>query len=246
MEVQNDSLEELICKNQIPLSARQKRYLKLKRGLDFVISLLALAILSPLLLIIAVVIKLDSIHEKVIFRQERVGIGGKPFLFYKFRSMKSTAPSELSTTEFVDAENYITRVGRFLRRTSMDELPQLFNILLGQMSLIGPRPLVKSEDEMHFLRIYYGLYQVRPGLTGLAQVNGRDAMDNYSKVRWERTYVRNIGFQTDWAIFWRTVGNVLKSKDVVDGAAQKRLLLAGKAAYTREEYNADVGNYLSV
>lgn len=246
MEVQNDSLEELIRKNQISLSARQKRYLKLKRGLDFVISLLALAILSPLLLIIAVVIKLDSIHEKVIFRQERVGIGGKPFLFYKFRSMKSTAPSELSTTEFVDAENYITRVGRFLRRTSMDELPQLFNILLGQMSLIGPRPLVKSEDEMHFLRIYYGLYQVRPGLTGLAQVNGRDAMDNYSKVRWERTYVRNIGFQTDWAIFWRTVGNVLKSKDVVDGAAQKRLLLAGKAAYTREEYNADVGNYLSV
>lgn len=244
--MQNDSLEELIRKNQIPLSARQKRYLKLKRGLDFVISLLALAILSPLLLIIAVVIKLDSIHEKVIFRQERVGIGGKPFLFYKFRSMKSTAPSELSTTEFVDAENYITRVGRFLRRTSMDELPQLFNILLGQMSLIGPRPLVKSEDEMHFLRIYYGLYQVRPGLTGLAQVNGRDAMDNYSKVRWERTYVRNIGFQTDWAIFWRTVGNVLKSKDVVDGAAQKRLLLAGKAAYTREEYNADVGNYLSV
>lgn len=236
------SLEELIQKNQVVLTTGQKCYIGLKHLGEVLICGLALVFLFPLLVVIAAIIKKESPKEKVLFCQERVGRNGKTFRLYKFRSMRSDAPSELSTSEFVDAEKYITGIGRLMRKTSLDELPQLLNVVKGDMSLIGPRPLVKSEQEMHFLRSYYGVYQVRPGITGLAQVNGRDNMDDYTKARWDRAYVRNLSFGLDCAIFFKTIRDVIVRKNVVDNAEEK-LLHNYADGLTKEEYDATVREY---
>ena len=239
-DVSSGTLEELIRKNQVILTKRQKAYLKLNRVLDFCCSLIALVVLSPVLLIIAVSIKLETPGEKIIFKQERVGQNGKTFMLYKFRSMKKEAP-ELGTGEFLNAEQYITRVGKFLRKTSLDELPQLWSVICGDMSLVGERPLILREEEVHFLRNYYGIYQLKPGITGLAQINGRDNMGNYDKVRWDRTYVHNVSFLLDLKILWSTVMKVLKREGIVDEAPAKEALIQ-QAAYNRTEklYNDEV------
>ncbi len=232
-EMNSRAIQDLIRKNQVALTKKQKAYLKLKRVLDFVCSLFALIVLSPLFLVVAIIIKLDSPKESIIFKQERIGKNGKPFVLYKFRSMKQDAP-ELGTNEFMDAEQYITKVGKFIRKTSLDELPQLVNCVLGQMSLVGPRPLLKREDEVHYLRNYYGIYQLKPAITGLAQINGRDEMGIYEKVRWDRTYVCNVSFTLDCKILWQTVLKVLKREGVVDGSTQKKALL-GSDIYEQTE-----------
>lgn len=219
-DIASCTLEELAQENQIHFTGQQKVYLKIKRVLDFIASLVALILLSPVFLIIAVLIKLASPKETVIFKQKRIGQFGQPFWIYKFRSMKQGTP-ELGTHEFKNAEKYITTVGKFLRKTSLDELPQLFCCIVGTMSLSGPRPLIAREDEIHFLRSYYGIYQVKPGITGLAQINGRDQMEMYEKVRWDRTYVRNISFLLDVKILWKTVVQVLKSEGVEDNSSER-------------------------
>ena len=208
-------LENLIKKNQVVISKKQKRYIKIKQLLDFMISFIALIILSPILLIVSILIKLDSPHEKILFKQERIGQHGKVFTLYKFRSMKQGAP-ELSTSEFTNANQYITRIGRLLRKTSIDELPQLWCVLCGKMSIVGVRPLILGEDEVHFLREYYGIYQLKPGITGLAQINGRDTMEDYDKVWWDRKYVRNFSFLYDVKILWKTIMKVIKGTDIID------------------------------
>lgn len=229
------TLKDLIQANQVVLTKKQKMYLKIKRAIDFLIALLALVVLSPIFLIVGILIKIDSPKESIIFKQKRVGQDGRTFWLYKFRSMKQGTP-ELGTNEFVDAEQYITKIGKFIRKTSLDELPQLVCCVLGTMSLVGPRPLLEREEEMHFLRNYYGVYQVRPGITGLAQINGRDNMGNYDKVSWDRAYVRNISMGMDIKIFWQTVIKVLKRDGIVDDAAQKQMFVNEQVYWNENEF----------
>ncbi|MEG1075426.1 MAG: sugar transferase, partial [Ruthenibacterium sp.] len=167
-------MKSMIRAHTIVLSQKQMRYLKIKRMLDLFFSAFALIVLSPLMLLVAIGIKIESPHEPILFVQLRVGKDYKVFKLFKFRSMRSTAPKNAASGELENPEEYITGFGKLIRMTSIDELPQLINILRGDMSIIGPRPLVYTEREIRFLRRYYGLYQVRPGLSGMAQINGRD------------------------------------------------------------------------
>lgn len=212
-----ESLEEFIYAHRIPLSASQQGYLHFKRLTDVVLSALALLILLIPLIAIIFVQKISSPHEPAIFRQKRVGRCGKVFTMYKFRTMKTTAPKYAATKEFEDAEQYISRLGHILRSTSVDELPQLFNVLKGDMSLIGPRPLIPQEDEVHYLRAYYGIDQLRPGITGWAQVNGRDLLDDYDKVFYDREYLKHVSVGFDTKVFWWSVLKVMKRTDIREG-----------------------------
>lgn len=203
-------------KKQTLLRSGQKGYSCCKRLFDIVFSAVTLLILWPVLAVVALLIKLDSPHEGVIFKQTRIGRDGKPFNLYKFRTLRGDAPHEMSSTEIGNAEQYTTRIGSFLRRTSLDELPQMFNIFCGQMSIIGPRPLILHEEYIHERRQKYGVYSVKPGLTGLAQVNGRKDLDDDTKVWWDWVYVNDMCARTDQIIFWWTVWCVL------DEARRKR------------------------
>lgn len=202
-------IKEIILQHQLQLTKAQKRYVPCKRIADVCVAAMALVALSPLLLFVALFIKLESPTEPVIFVQPRVGMGYKTFKLYKFRSMKSTAPRNVATREFENVEQYITKFGAFIRKTSIDELPQLFNIVRGDMSMIGPRPLVWTEREVRFLRRWYGIYQIRPGISGLAQINGRDTVDNYEKVRYDRMYLQHISCKLDIKLFFQSIWVVL-------------------------------------
>ena len=187
-----------------------------KRLIDIVLSLLGIIILAIPMLIIAIVVKCDS-KGPAIFVQERMGKNCKPFKFYKFRSMRIDAPHDMATRE-IKSDSYITKVGAFLRKTSLDELPQMFCILKGDMSIIGPRPVVLTETELIDERKKTGAYAARPGLTGLAQVRMRDRLtDMKLKAEIDGEYVSKITFWKDFKIFWKTVIKVLKEDDVVEG-----------------------------
>ena len=187
-----------------------------KRLIDIVLSLLGIIILAIPMLIIAIVVKCDS-KGPAIFVQERMGRNCKPFKFYKFRSMRTDAPHDMATRE-IKSDSYITKVGAFLRKTSLDELPQMFCILKGDMSIIGPRPVVLTETELIEERKKTGAYSARPGLTGLAQVRMRDRLtDMKLKAEIDGEYVSKITFWKDFKIFWKTVVKVLKEDDVVEG-----------------------------
>lgn len=192
-----------------------------KRVIDIFGAGLTLIILAIPMLIIAIVVKCDS-KGPAIFKTERVGKDKKPFMFYKFRSMTTDAPKDC-VTRLLDSGKYITKVGAFLRKTSLDELPQLFCILKGDMSLIGPRPSGMSEDDLISERDKYNANSVKPGLTGLAQVNGRDALalDVPKKAWYDGEYVKNITFWGDVKIVLKTVKCVLFGKDVVEGQAHE-------------------------
>lgn len=179
-----------------------------KRILDIVFSALLLIFLAPVMLGIAVAVRIGS-PGGALFRQKRIGRGGRVFTCYKFRSMCRDAPCNRPTADFPDAGAYITSVGRFLRRTSLDELPQLWNVLRGDMSLIGPRPLICEETEMHRMRNSGGVYRVRPGITGLAQVSGRDLLNDREKARLDIRYCRNMSFRLDVGILGRTFLRVI-------------------------------------
>ena len=200
------------------LSRRQRLYIALKRVSDFLISLISLIILFIPFIIISLIQKISSPKEPVFFSQTRIGRGGEPFKVTKFRSMNSSAPHDCPTKEFTDGEHYISKWGRFLRRTSIDELPQLIQVLSGKMSLIGPRPLIPQEENVHRMREQAGVYQLRPGMTGWAQVNGRDFVEDEEKVRMDVEYMRNIGLKMDLKIFAMTIKNVLGKKDIKDEA----------------------------
>lgn len=198
-----------------------KFYCKVKRLLDIVISLVGLVVLSIPMGIIALAVYLDD-RGAVIFSQYRVGLHGKRFKLYKFRTMKCQTPKYLATSEMENPSQYITKLGRLLRRTSLDEIPQLFNVLKGDMSLIGPRPLISDEYEMHMIRTRLGIYNIRPGITGLAQVNGRDLMDANEKIHWDMKYIREFGFKTDLHILMTTIPRVLKKEGVIEGCEKDR------------------------
>lgn len=196
---------------------KQKHYLVVRSVIDRILAGIALVILSPLFLIVSIAQKISAPDEPIFFLQKRVGKNAHCFNIIKFRTMKSSAPKNVATGDLADPQIYISRLGRFLRDTSIDELPQLVNVVNGDMSLIGPRPLVYTEREIRFLRRWYGVYQVTPGITGWAQVNGRDTVDIYDKVYYDREYVQNVSLKFDLKVIWKSVLVVLGRKGVVDG-----------------------------
>ncbi len=192
----------------------------IKRFLDIVISLSALAVLSPVLLIVAVLIKLDS-PGPVLFAQKRFGKDRSFFRIYKFRSMRTDTPKDVPTDDLKGANSFITPLGNVLRKTSLDELPQLWNILKGDMSLIGPRPALWNQDDLMALRDRYGASTIRPGLSGWAQVNGRDALELDEKARLDGEYAKNVSFRFDVKCLWMTFVKVIRREDIVEGGAKK-------------------------
>ena len=200
-----------------------RKYAYIKRFFDIAVSLVALLVLLVPFLLVSLIIFIDN-PGPVFFRQYRVGLKGKRFRLYKFRSMKVHAPKYMSTNDLVDSENYITRVGRILRKLSIDELPQLLNVLLGDMSIVGPRPLISDEQDVHMLRMRYGVYNVRPGITGLAQINGRDTVDVVDKVRYDVKYLNSYGLILDLRIIFATVPRVFGGRGVVEGKNHSKSL----------------------
>ncbi len=205
--------ENPFAKTPYTLTASQQRYLKFKRLFDVCFACLGLALFLPFGLILALLIKLSS-PGPVLFRQSRIGLHRKVFTIYKFRSMRMDAPPAIATANFVDSKQYIPPIGSFLRRTSLDEVPQLLNVIKGDMSLIGYRPLIYNEREMDQRREQLGVYQLRPGLSGYAQINGRDKLGTKEKSCLDRQYLERCSLACDWKIFWHTVRYVLTRKDV--------------------------------
>ena len=187
-----------------------------KRALDVIFSLCGLFFLAPVFLILIAWIRLDS-PGPVFFKQKRVGKNKVHFNILKFRTMRTDAPHDMPTHLLTNPEAFITRSGRFLRKTSLDELPQIINILKGEMSIVGPRPALWNQYDLLEERDRYGANNVTPGLTGWAQVNGRDELEIDVKARLDGEYVRNLTFKMDATCFLMTIGNVLKQKGVVEG-----------------------------
>ena len=191
-----------------------------KRALDLLLSGLGLIVLSPLFLIISIAIKAED-PGPVFFRQKRVGIHKTYFNIVKFRSMRQDTPHDMPTHLLNDPQRWITRVGRFLRKTSLDELPQIAQIFTGKMSIIGPRPALWNQYDLIAQRDQYGANDITPGLTGWAQVNGRDELEIEEKARLDGEYAQNISFGMDMKIFWMTVKNVLRGSGVVEGGPKE-------------------------
>ena len=191
-------------------------YPYIKRGADVILSLLALICLSPVYLIVALAVKLSS-PGPVLFRQKRVGRGGRLFTIYKFRTMRTDTPRDTATHLLQDPSRYITRVGAFLRRSSLDELPQFFNVLKGDMSIVGPRPALYNQYDLIAAREAAGVNAVRPGITGLAQISGRDELPIPVKVRYDREYVENLSLNMDARCFFGTIISVLRAEGVREG-----------------------------
>lgn len=190
----------------VPAPKRAFRFVK--RTFDLLAAGIALLFLFLPMLVIALAIWIDDPRGGVFFVQERMGLHGRPFGCVKFRTMKSDAPHDLSTAELSDPRRYLTRVGPFLRRFSLDELPQFWNVLKGDMSLIGPRPLV-TREACNDLRLRLGVYAVRPGLSGLAQVRGRDDVYYRNKALMDAVYVKNASLFLDVRLIGKTVRCVL-------------------------------------
>lgn len=203
------------------LTKSQKRYRFLKMFFDFLAATGGILLLLPVFLLIAVAIKLDD-GGPVFFHQIRLGMHQKAFTMYKFRTMRVDTPPEVPTCELHDPERYITRVGHFLRRTSLDELPQLFNIVLGaKLSLIGPRPALRNEKELLRLREGTGVDELRPGISGWAQIHGRDELTIQEKARLDAEYARNFGLGIDIRCFFGTFAAVLLQRGVAEGGKRR-------------------------
>lgn len=191
-------------------------YQVIKRLIDFILSLLGLIILSPVFLVLIVAIKLDS-PGPVLFKQKRVGIHKTHFQILKFRTMRTDTPKDMPTHLLKDPEQYITKTGKFLRKTSLDELPQILNILKGDMAIVGPRPALWNQYDLIAERDKYGANDIRPGLTGWAQINGRDELEIPVKARLDGEYVKKMGPAMDLRCFFGTFVSVLRADGVVEG-----------------------------
>ena len=195
-----------------------KQYVK--RIIDIILSAAGIVVLAIPMLVVALIVKLDS-PGPVFFRQKRVGIHQTYFYILKFRSMSTKAPADMPTHLLSNPEAYLTPWQKFIRKSSIDELPQLFNILSGTMSVIGPRPALWNQYDLIEERERYGANDVRPGLTGWAQINGRDELPVEVKARFDGEYVERMSFWFDCKCFFATIGKVLKREGVVEGAAEK-------------------------
>ncbi len=191
-------------------------YQKIKRVFDFILSLLGLVILSPVFPVLIVAIKLDS-PGPVLFKQKRVGIHKTYFQILKFRTMRIDTPKDMPTHLLKNPEQYITKTGKFLRKTSLDELPQILNILKGDMAIVGPRPALWNQYDLIAERDKYGANDVRPGLTGWAQINGRDELEIPVKAKLDGEYVEKMGPVMDLRCFFGTFVSVLRGDGVVEG-----------------------------
>lgn len=187
-----------------------------KRIFDVALSFLGIIILILPMLILAIAIKCDS-KGPILFKQKRIGINKKIFTIFKFRTMRIDTPHDAPTHELSDPQKWITKVGAFLRKTSLDEIPQIFNIFLGQMSIIGPRPALWNQNDLIAERDKYGANDIRPGLTGWAQINGRDELEIPLKASLDGEYVARMSFFFDCKCFFGTIFSVLKSDGVVEG-----------------------------
>lgn len=213
----SDAYYEQYVENFVPNQKRRLFYRFVKRSFDIVVSLLMLIVLSPLMLIIAIAVKCDS-KGGVIFKQKRIGKNGKPFSCYKFRSMKINAPHDCATSRLENPEQYQTRVGRFLRKTSLDELPQLWCVFVGSMSFIGYRPLCTTEEKCNEMRQKLNVFSVRPGISGYAQVHGRDNLYYKNKAILDAEYVQKASLWLDLKLMFQTVAVVLKREGNNDRA----------------------------
>ena len=193
-----------------------KPYFVIKRGLDILIASVMLILLAPVFLSISIAIRAES-KGSAIFKQKRVTKNGRIFEIYKFRTMYQDAPNNIPTDQLAGAKGYITKVGSFLRKTSLDELPQLVNIIKGEMSIVGPRPALPNQIQLLETRKKLGADQVLVGLTGLAQINGRDTLEDIQKAMLDGTYANHISFKMDSSILIKTIKNVLTSDGIVEG-----------------------------
>lgn len=191
-----------------------------KRFFDIIFSALMLLGLSPFFLIIMVIVAIDT-KGTPFFTQLRMGQNGKPFKIYKFRSMNVNAPANVATHKLENPDQYISKIGNLIRKTSVDELPQLFNVLKGDMSFIGPRPVVLAEEDLISLRHQNGADRVRPGITGLAQIRGRDTVIIVEKAAHDAEYANTYSLALDLKILFITAKQVLKSEGIVEGANAK-------------------------
>ena len=200
------------------LTEKQNRYIKIKSMTDRILAWVGLVILAPVFGIIVLAIKMeDGIKAPVFFCQDRVGINQTIFKLYKFRSMRRETPHDVPTHLLENPKQYITKTGKILRRTSMDELPQLINIARGDMYIVGTRPALYNQDDLIAIREEYGVHQVKPGLTGWAQINGRDELEIEDKAKLDAYYVEHIGPAIDMKCLWGTIGSVIRSDGIVEG-----------------------------
>ncbi len=191
----------------------------IKRIADFILSLLGLIVLSPIILVLCIIIKVTS-PGPILFRQTRTGKENQPFQIYKFRTMYIDTPKDVPTHLLDNPDQYITPIGKFMRKTSLDELPQLWNILIGDMAIVGPRPSLLNQTDLNALRDENGASSVRPGLTGLAQINGRDELPIDVKANFDGQYVQHITFMKDVKILLGTVLAVVKHDGVQEGKSE--------------------------
>lgn len=199
---------------------KQREYEQLKRKLDVLCASFGLVLFAPLWIGIMIAIKLES-RGPIFFKQKRIGIHKTYFEILKFRTMRIDTPKDVPTHLLENPEQYITKVGQFLRKTSLDELPQIINILKGEMSIIGPRPALWNQDDLIKEREKYGANDVTPGLTGWAQVNGRDELPIWKKAKLDGIYVKHFGVRMDLICFVRTIFAVLKHDGVKEGGVQE-------------------------
>lgn len=191
-------------------------YMYVKRLLDILLSSIGIVVLTPVIILLIIAIKLDS-KGPVLFKQKRIGVNKTHFYILKFRTMRINTPKDTPTHLLGDPTQYITKVGKFLRKTSLDEIPQIWNIFVGDMSIIGPRPALWNQYDLIEERDKYGANYVPPGLTGWAQINGRDELPIDVKARLDGEYVEKIGFGMDLKCFFGTIVSVLKGDGVVEG-----------------------------
>lgn len=197
--------------------SKPKMYLIVKRVIDLVLSSLGLIVLSPLFFLLMIAIKIDS-KGPILFKQNRVGIHHSQFKILKFRTMSIETPHDIPTHLLENPDQYITRMGKFLRKTSLDELPQIWNIFIGQMSIIGPRPALWNQYDLIKEREKYNANSVKPGLTGLSQINGRDELSIQLKALLDGEYVKRMGVWMDIKCFFKTIVSIVKSDGVVEGS----------------------------
>ena len=212
LDAQHIEIEKTYIKNSI--NNKKSMYPKVKRCIDIILAIILSILVSPLVIFIALAIKLES-KGPIIFKQTRTGRNSKPFEIYKFRSMKEGTP-DVPTSQINKSGCQITKVGKFLRKSSLDEIPQLINILKGDMTFIGPRPVIVSETKLINLRKEKGIDASYPGISGWAQVNGRDEIDIYEKVKYDYEYLQKMSLSFDLKIAFITGLKVLKSEGIRD------------------------------
>ena len=200
------------------LSLRQKIYLPFKRLFDILLSFLTIVVFSPLYIVLAILVKVTS-KGPIFFKQERIGKNKKHFKILKFRTMRIDTPKDVPTHQLENPKQYITGIGRFLRKTSLDEIPQAFNIFIGQMSVVGPRPALYNQDDLVAERDKYHANEIIPGLSGWAQCNGRDTLPIPEKAKLDGEYVKRFNIWFDIRIVFKTFFQAFRGKDEVEGKA---------------------------